>query len=318
MTSTQEQEKLQELLIELFQLDKTDLDFGIYRILNIRAKDVQAFIEEQMPQQLNAVISRLMKGKVEDVTTELNNITQKIKENLAIDVSDDAQLQSFANTPLVKKYLELKEKSRQQVDIHKVERAVYNDLYNFFSRYYEEGDFISMPRAGEKTYLIPYNGEEVKFHWANKDQYYIKTGENFKNYVFNNGFSDAKQKTTVEFRLVEAETPLNNNQAKKGRLFIPADSFFDWDSVSRTATIKFEYKVPNAEEIQMWGDKQSNKSGKGINETVLETLNTHILDTKDAYLIELWKKSKPVANGNGKKSTPLMRSFMARNTLISI
>jgi adenine-specific DNA-methyltransferase len=305
MTRTQEQEKLNELLIELFQLDKTDLDFGIYRILNIRANDVQAFIDTQLPQQLNAVISRLVKGKNVDVTAELNETTKQIKENFGIDVSNEAALQTVANFPLGKKYTELKEKSRHQVDIHKVERAVYNDLYNFFSRYYEEGDFISMPRAGEKTYLIPYNGEEVKFHWANRDQYYIKTGENFKNYVFNNGINDPSQKTSVEFRLVEAETALNNNQAKKGRLFIPIDNFFEWNADNRVATIKFEYKVPSADDIQKWGDKQTNKSGKGINESLLEALNPLILATKDAYLAELWKKQKPVSNRNGKKETPL-------------
>jgi len=26
------------------------------------------------------------------------------------------------------------------------------------NRYYEEGDFISKPRAGEHNYMIPYNG----------------------------------------------------------------------------------------------------------------------------------------------------------------
>ena len=55
---------------------------------------------------------------------------------------------------------------------------VYNDLYTFFSRYYEDGDFIAKRRYGRReTYAIPYNGEEVKLYWANYDQYYIKTSE---------------------------------------------------------------------------------------------------------------------------------------------
>ena len=62
---------------------------------------------------------------------------------------------------------------------------IYNDLYTFFSRYYEDGDFIAKRRYGRReTYAIPYNGEEVVLHWATKDQYYIKTGERFKNYRF--------------------------------------------------------------------------------------------------------------------------------------
>lgn len=308
MTRTQEQEKLQDLLIELFQLDKTDLDFGIYRIMNIRAKDVQAFVEEQLPQQLNAVIKRLLKGNETDVAAEFDEVTKQLKANFGIDPTDDAALQRVIDFPLGKKYKELREKLKNQVDISKVERAVYNDLYNFFTRYYEEGDFISMPRAGEKTYLIPYNGEEVKFHWANRDQYYIKTGENFKNYVFNSG-ANANPKTTIEFRLKEAETPLNNNQAKKGRLFIPFQSenqdFFEWNAETRTATVFFEYKVPTAEDSQKWGDKQTNKSSKGINENLVEELLKRITDTKDAYLNKLWKDpvSRNAVSGKAGKAT---------------
>ena len=38
---------------------------------------------------------------------------------------------------------------------------------------------ISSPNAATNrdVYAIPYEGEEVKLHWANKDQYYIKTSE---------------------------------------------------------------------------------------------------------------------------------------------
>ena len=321
MTPTQEQQNLNNLLVELFQLDKTDLDFGIYRIMNIRAKDVRAFVDEQLPQQLNAVIKRLLKGNEADVAAEFEEVTKQLTTNFGVDPSDDAALQTVVGFPLGKKYIELRGKMRNQIDISKVEKAVYNDLYNFFSRYYEEGDFISMPRAGEKTYLIPYNGEEVKFHWANRDQYYIKTGENFKNYVFNNGVNP-QAKTTIEFRLKEAETPLNNNQAKKGRIFIPFQSekedFFQWNAETRVATVFFEYKVPDANDVQRWGDKQTNKTSKGINEILVDELNTRIEQTKDAHLNKLWKEPKTPKNGNGKKETPPSNGAYHLNRYTSI
>ena len=34
------------------------------------------------------------------------------------------------------------------------------------------------------VYAIPYEGEEVRLHWANADQYYIKTGEYLRHYTF--------------------------------------------------------------------------------------------------------------------------------------
>ncbi len=49
------------------------------------------------------------------------------------------------------------------------EEDVYDHLYSFFSRYYDEGDFISLRRYKEGVYAIPYEGEEVKLHWANHD-----------------------------------------------------------------------------------------------------------------------------------------------------
>ena len=57
---------------------------------------------------------------------------------------------------------------------------MYSHLFKFFSRYYEEGDFLGLHRstvAGKERYMIPYNGEEVKLVWANMDQYYIKSSE---------------------------------------------------------------------------------------------------------------------------------------------
>src|SRR5690606_3976298 len=58
-------------------------------------------------------------------------------------------------------------------------------------------------------YAIPYEGEEVKLHWANHDQYYIKTSEYLKNYSFK--LKDGK---SVHFQLKEASTEQNNNKAQ--------------------------------------------------------------------------------------------------------
>src|SRR3546814_16306010 len=57
------------------------------------------------------------------------------------------------------------------------------------------------------TYAIPYAGEEVMLHWANKDQYYTKSGENFSNYSFK--LEDGR---TVHFRLAAADTAKDNRK----------------------------------------------------------------------------------------------------------
>ena len=92
-----------------------------------------------------------------------------------------------------------------------VEAAIYNHLWTFFSRYYSEGDFISQRRySRNQRYAIPYNGEEVYLHWANSDQYYVKTDEHFRNYDW-----QAPNGVTVHFRLKDADVEQNNVRGER-------------------------------------------------------------------------------------------------------
>ena len=88
------------------------------------------------------------------------------------------------------------------------ENEVFSHLVTFFSRYYDNGDFISKRRYKDNTYAIPYNGEDVKLHWANADQYYIKSSEYFRDYSFVLPTSRRK----VHFVLKDASTEQNNNK----------------------------------------------------------------------------------------------------------
>ena len=63
------------------------------------------------------------------------------------------------------------------------------------------------------AYALPYEGEEVKLHWANHDQYYIKTSEDLKNY----SFKTAGGKKRVRFEVVAGGTETNNNKAAEGK-----------------------------------------------------------------------------------------------------
>ena len=139
---------------------------------------------------------------------------------------------------------------------------VYNHLYTFFSRYYDQGDFISQRRYKGDTYAIPYAGEEVMLHWANKDQYYTKSGESFSNYAFT--LENGKK---VQFRLVEADTAKDNRKDNdQTRVFaliepkikIETDENGDeiqtdilpFDIHGDLLTLRFEYKAVNKKEKQ--------------------------------------------------------------------
>ena len=108
------------------------------------------------------------------------------------------------------------------MDLEALEAEVYDHLYSFFRRYYSEGDFLSKRVYKPGVYAIPYEGEEVKLHWANADQYYIKTSEYFRDYAFCLRSEDEKDPMRVHFRLVDAAEGEHGNvkeQAGKERRF---------------------------------------------------------------------------------------------------
>lgn len=117
------------------------------------------------------------------------------------------------------------------------ENAVFSHLLAFFSRYYDKGDFISQRRYKGDTYAIPYAGEEVVLHWANKDQYYTKSGEAFSNYGFK-----LPDRRAVRFQLIAADTAKDNRKDNdKDRRFALAEA--------RTVTRIDDEGEPYEEEI---------------------------------------------------------------------
>ncbi|MCD4748428.1 MAG: site-specific DNA-methyltransferase, partial [Thermoanaerobaculales bacterium] len=111
----------------------------------------------------------------------------------------------------------------EAVDLGALESEVYDHLFSFFRRYYSEGDFLAKRVYKAGVYAIPYEGEEVKLHWANADQYYIKTSEYLRDYAFRLRPEDSKNPMRVHFRLIDvAEGEHGNVKAAegKGRAFI--------------------------------------------------------------------------------------------------
>ena len=189
------QTELIKKLQEIFQIDRADLDFGIYRILNSRSQEIGDYLQNKLPAKIQAAFSASGQTQIDGWKRELAEA-----EKAAADLGATP-----ADLPKVK---ELKGKiAVAQKSGAAGEAAVYNHLLTFFSRYYEEGDFISQRRYKGDTYAVPYSGEEVLLHWANKDQYYTKSGENFSNYRFK--LSDGRE---VFFRLTAADTAKDNRK----------------------------------------------------------------------------------------------------------
>jgi adenine-specific DNA-methyltransferase len=212
--------RFQNILRELFQFDAADLDFGIYKILNYKREHIHKFIEEDISDIVDQAFARYRDERMEDLGQRLEEARQKVIEALNKDVflpSGDLK-EEFKGFAVAKTYQELKERKDDADATDEVNVLVYNDLYNFFSRYYDEGDFAPKYRYSIKghKYAIPYNGEEVKLYWATSDQYYIKTGVLFRDYAF---FTDDAKIYKVVLRTVAAREELGANKATKARFF---------------------------------------------------------------------------------------------------
>ena len=246
------QKRFIALLKTIFELDKSDLDFGIYRIINIRQREIIDYFENRLPKKITEILEPFASAGKDSIRQKLTAIENELVQ-LGMDINALPD-----NTPKKQEYISLKKQFAQGADISALESDVYSALFSFFNRYYDEGDFISKRRYKEGVYAIPYEGEEVKLYWANQDQYYIKTSENFKDYTF-----VTEEGINVHFRLVDATTEQNNNKetddAKRAFMLYteseerPELKTFEWNEADRELFIRFIYDVP-ADKKKKWDE----------------------------------------------------------------
>lgn len=254
-------------LKEIFMMDHAELDFGIYRIMNQKRSDIQDFLETDLLPQVKQLLA-----ENNSAASALNEeLKQAIQACHSVGINPD-------ESP---KVMEIKKRMAASADVTALENEVYSHLTTFFSRYYDEGDFISKRRYKDNTYAIPYNGEEVKLYWANADQYYIKTSEYFKNYTFR--IADHR---AVHFVLKEASTEQNNNKAQNSqeRRF----ALYEEEGEPTVEVIDGELNIYFTYELMSKATKQ-----KDLNSSAVEKLKAIIPSEWEAVL-------QPVSNSDSR------------------
>ncbi|MXZ45044.1 MAG: site-specific DNA-methyltransferase, partial [Gammaproteobacteria bacterium] len=201
-----------EKLKEMFRLDQPDLDFGFFRIMHANASRVQEFLENDLVQTVSDVIADFDEAERHELELTLAEALETAR-NWGAPKPEEAQ-----------KVKEIQAKIDSFDEQRRVEVEIYDHLNRFFERYYERGDFLSRRYYARETssraspFAIPYNGEEVKLHWANADQYYIKSSDYFSNCTFDlwhakelrqegialRGLETDEAPLKVHFRVVEA------------------------------------------------------------------------------------------------------------------
>lgn len=298
MAETKALSDLKIFLNKLFQFESQGLDFGIYKILHYKRKEVKEFIDklliEKVKEQLQ-VFDAEQQQQIESELRELdaNENIQNYNKALTTDQAEADVLYKY-NKKNIDRYLELK---KQLGEVHKTgntEETIYNHLTLFFSRYYDKGDFISKRRFGKnEKYIVPYNGEETHFYWANQDQYYIKSSEYFQQFAFK--ILQLKGTLTINFKLTDAQTEQGNVKAEENKYFVLSEKPAELTDFE--LTIFFEFRSLTEEE-----KKTYTVNGKQdlLNEKAVATLKEQ-WGKKDATA-ELWKE-------DDKQQTLLLRKL---------
>ena len=263
-----------QTLRKMFMIDDAaELDFGIYRIMAQKKAEIEAFFGLNDESDENALCRKIEKllAEQQGASVDVKEIKKQLEDRIRMYKEDGDTMEQINKKP---KIVELRRQLEDCGDPAVMLPRVLTALNDFFSRYYDNGDFISQRRyanGDDATYLVPYNGEEVKLHWANYDQYYIKTSETFKNYRFklNNG-------KEVEFTLKNAAQLKNNEKEQKDW----ARKFKLWDGVSEPE----EEPKPDFVPVQIEDDgvlhiyftyelmpKKGNEQ-KALNNTTFETI----------------------------------------------
>ncbi len=279
-------EQLKAFLWDIFQFESEDLDFGIYKILNYKRAEIKNFINkllvEKVKEQLTIISDRELLDLQEKVAeqekdeTIIGYLTAQ-KEN-----PQEAEILYKYNKKKIDEYLlsrKLLENARQ---LNRTEEIVYNHLALFFSRYYDKGDFISKRRFGKsEKYVVPYNGEETFFYWANYDQYYIKSSEHFQHYAFK--ASQFTSSLTVHFKLTQAQTEQGNVKESEKRFFVLSPK--EPELTKNELTIYFEYRPLTPDEKKEFGNQRQQEK---LNEKAAGIIRQKL--GKKAETKELWEE----------------------------
>ncbi len=253
---SEEQAKFQRLLRELFQFDCADLDFGIYRIMNYKRRVLDRYIERELPEAIEAAVGQ---GAIH-TEAERAKVFAEVRQTAMQAFGDDAfapggKLIKYQETPLGEKYILWRKRACHSLLAADVRRDVYNHLYAFFGRYYQDGDFMPKRRyAWEHPYVVPYSGEDVHFHWANRDQYYVKAAEHFSDYRYRTASG-----VSVRFFMCSAKVDQNDVKGQK-RFFFPILDRTTWNGESRVLELPFECRSLTPAEAKEYGRNGQQKA----------------------------------------------------------
>lgn len=297
--------ELVKKLKEIFQIDRPELDFGIYRILNAKSDEINDYLENTLKKKISDALATAGNANKEELESKLDKIIKTYQE-LEEDPFEKPKVKDLQNQIAT---------LSQGANEH--ENAVFTHLLSFFSRYYDSGDFVSKRRYKGDTYAIPYAGEEVMLHWANKDQYYIKSGENFANYTFK--LDDGRK---VTFKLTAADMAKDNrkdNEADRRFALVEPhtrtqidDDGFEYEEEFHPVTF---IKSGNSDELVVLFEYKTVKKGTKQEALLVEALQTVLAHEQiQTEWVDITKREPTEKNPNRTLLEKHLTTYTQRNT----
>ena len=260
-------EEFQSLLRSLFEFDRADLDFGIYRVMNLKSKLIDEKLIKGIDEIVEAELSRLIGRARSARKKDLDAAREKITAAFGKDALDArGNLRNNKKTPLGLEYAEAKARAEAVAATAGAQIEIYNHLLQFFSRYYADGDFVSQKRASSRgTYALSHNGEEVRLHWANRGQYYIKNADRFAAYGFLAGDCRAR------FAVCEArDLPRDDSKESDKRHYFPLVDRARFCEEDGFVEIPFDFRAAVAadgleeKDIQSQINRRATQAAEGV------------------------------------------------------
>lgn len=225
-------DQLKFFLKEMFQFNANDLDFGIYRIYNLKRKEIENFIDGKDEQCLEPIINKTLElvSNIEK-QVELTSLTAYLKkfnqESLVNDPAANFEkiqqlIINFGDNDQEKESLTsaLTASTKEFNITDEIKDKIYNHILGYFEMYYSNGDFGYNNRS-RNLYKVPYeadyDGNDTMFHWKHKGSLYIKTGNSFNAIKFKLKHLDKEFELRLETNdnSTSEEVARNNNKDTK-------------------------------------------------------------------------------------------------------
>lgn len=218
--------KLRYFLKEMFQFNENDLDFGIYKIYNLKRKQIEAFIdgdkETDLIPTIESILGEVSTESLKGDSIELFNFMKGLnKENLLQDPANNyGQLEIFISSETDERKKEklsdmLRGLTQSDGITDELRDRIYNHVLGFFQMYYSNGDFGYNDRSRD-VYKVPYeadyDGSDTLFHWKHKGSLYIKSATSFNAVTFELDGQRIEYRLETNAQSTDETTARNNNK----------------------------------------------------------------------------------------------------------